>query len=303
VTTNFDGAFQDALCALARSAGAAIMAVRRRGVVTASKSDDSPVTAADHLAQELILPGLHQLLPGVPVIAEEAPAEPWDERRQWRHCWLLDPLDGTREFIAGSPEFTVNIALVSDGVPVLGLILQPATGDLVAAFNGAGEGGGWLCFRAGGDGGRRPLPEVGCPPPGGGVRLVVSRHYGAAEAAALTAGLSARYGSISLREAGSAYKFCLLAQGAADIYPRRAPTCEWDTAAGQAILQALGGGVFDLAGKPLTYNRGPSLINPPFIALARGRESWGFLFAPGTPQHSQNSSSGRAGPPLSPSLE
>lgn len=248
---------------------------------TELKQDNSPVTTADRAAHTVISRGLSVLTPEIPVFSEEGRAIGWQERRGWQCYWLVDPLDGTREFIQGSVEFTVNIALVDKRVPVLGAILQPATGML---YCGAKAGANrWRAFREDAAGDRCPLLHLPGPQPGEPLTVAVSRHYGESEVRPFMAALRRRHGEVNVIRAGSAVKFFLLAEGKAHLYVRRAPTCEWDTAAGQALVEAVGGGVFDLSGRPLCYNRGEDVLNPPFYAVSDRSRQWQCLFDPPPP--------------------
>lgn len=250
-----------AACALARRAGEAILAVYASDFEVAHKDDASPLTRADLAAHGILAAGLAALPPGLPVLSEEAATEvPAAERRHWRRYWLVDPLDGTREFIKRNDEFTVNIALVEDGVPVLGVVYAPALDEM--AWAQAGQGA-WI-ERAGS---RRRLP--GRPAPARPV-VAVSRSHRDADTARLLAGMGAH----DTLAAGSALKFIRLAQGRADLYPRLGPTSEWDTAAGHCLLTESGGEVFDLGGRPLRYNQGDGLLNPSFLAVADAGAGW-----------------------------
>ena len=247
-----------ALRAVALEAGAVILRYYAEGTGVDTKADGSPVTEADRAAEAVILPVLRALLPGVPVVAEEAAAagdipEVGDDGR----FWLVDPLDGTREFIGRNGEFTVNIALIEAGRPVLGVVLAPVPGDLYAGAEDAGA----VLSRAGGP----DRPITARPAPDTGWIAVGSRSHGdrGAEAEYLAA-----FPVAERRSRGSSLKFCLLAEGAADIYPRFGPTCEWDTAAGHAVLAAAGGRVDLIGGGPLRYGK-PGFRNPHFVAFGR----------------------------------
>ena len=236
---------------LALEAGRTIMTFYHRGATVQLKDDRSPVTEADQAADRLIVAGLRAADPQIPVISEEstdARAAPVDGR-----FWLVDPLDGTREFIARTGEFTVNIALIEGGRPVLGVLHLPAHDDTYLA-----------------DGQARALRTVGAsapqeirarPVPDAGPAVVASRSHRDPE----TDAFIARLGPSQTASAGSALKFGLLARGAADLYPRFGRTMEWDTAAGQAVLAAAGGHVRDLSGDELRYGKA-GFVNPPFVA-------------------------------------
>jgi len=242
----------DELATIARRAGDEILAVYATDFTVRGKADASPVTEADERAERLIVPALQALAPDIPVVAEEAVAAGQVPAIGARF-WLVDPLDGTKEFVSRNGEFTVNIALVVDGAPVLGVVLAPALGRL---FAGAAGVGAWVEDAAG----RRPIR---CRrPPAEGLTVVASRSHG--DAAALDAFLAGRKVA-SLASAGSSLKLCLVAAGEADLYPRLGRTMEWDIAAGHAVLAAAGGAVRTLDGAPLRYGK-PGFENPHFAA-------------------------------------
>jgi 3'(2'), 5'-bisphosphate nucleotidase len=240
---------------LAREAAAVIMDLRARGAAVETKADDTPVTEADRAAERLIVAGLRAATPGIPVIAEEEVAS-GRETGPGPAFWLVDPLDGTREFAAGRPEFAVNIALVRGGRPVLGAVALPATGELFSAVVGAGA---WKEDASG----RRPIAARAVP--AAGAVVFASRHY--ADDPRIAAFAEA-HGAARVVNAGSALKFCRVAEGVADLYPRFGSTMEWDTAAPQAIVEAAGGSVTTADGAPLGYGK-PGWRNPDF--LCRGR--------------------------------
>lgn len=247
----------DRVRAVAERAGAAVLAHYRAGAAVDWKEDGSPVTSADREAEALIAAGLDALDPSVPVVAEEAASAGAATEPGGGRFWLVDPLDGTREFIAGRPEFTVNVALIEDGAPVLGVVHAPALGETCLAAAG---GPAW---RARGGGPAREIRARRVPPEGA---VVVSsrRHGDRARLAALVGGLPVA----AHRTLGSSLKFCALAAAEADLYPRYGPTSEWDTAAGHAVLAAAGGGVATLDGAPLRYGKA-GFRNPEFIARGR----------------------------------
>jgi 3'(2'), 5'-bisphosphate nucleotidase len=242
----------DALIPVIREAGDLILDIYRTDFDVRGKTDSSPVTEADEKAEALILPALERILPGVPVVAEEAVAA--GKIPEVGACfWLVDPLDGTKEFISRNGEFTVNIALIEDGRPTLGVVLAPALGRL---FGGALGMGAWMEDA----GGRRPIAVR--TPPEAGMTVVASRSHG--DATALDAFL-APYKVAELRSAGSSLKICLVASGEADLYPRLGRTMEWDIAAGHAVLAAAGGRLTRLDDAPLGYGK-PGFDNPHFVA-------------------------------------
>lgn len=247
-------ALAEALIPVAQRAGDAIMNVYESPFAVEHKDDNSPLTQADLESQRLIVAALKELTPEVPVLAEESAAAPWAERRGWRELWVVDPLDGTREFVKRNGEFTVNIALVSDHEPLLGVVAAPAHGWLYWGAQGLGA---FSQHRG------EPRRAIRTSPPQRPVRVLGSRSHGSPQ----TAQYLERIGDYSLSGIGSSLKFCLLAEGKADLYPRFGPTSEWDTAAGQALLEAAGGHVTRLDGHRLRYNCRESLLNGDFVAF------------------------------------
>ncbi|MCU1718513.1 3'(2'),5'-bisphosphate nucleotidase CysQ [Pseudomonas sp. 5P_3.1_Bac2] len=247
------------LIALVRQAGAAILPFWRNDVAVTQKSDQSPVTAADLAAHDILVAGLEQLLAEVPVLSEEDADIPLSTRQQWQRWWLVDPLDGTKEFISGSAEFTVNVALIEQGRVLFGVVGVPATGQCY--YGGAGLG----AFVADSAGKVQPISVRTAPAEA--FTLVASKRHSSPEQEQLLSDLQARFGQLQLANVGSSLKFCLLAQGQADCYPRLAPTSQWDTAAAQGVLEGAGGEVLRLNGERLDYHAYESLLNPFFIAL------------------------------------
>ncbi len=244
------------IVALAEQAGEAIMAIYATDFAHEVKADASPVTKADLEAEAIIAAGLAEISPDIPVVAEEAAAAGKIPDVSGGRFWLVDPLDGTREFLSRNGEFTVNIALIEEGRPVLGVVLAPALGKTFTGVSGDGAT----------DAGNRVAVR---PCPAAGVTIVASRRHGDPEAIDKLLGGHQIAGR---KTAGSSLKFCLVAGGEADIYPRFGRTMEWDTAAGHAVLAAAGGRVTDAAGIDLTYGK-PGFENPPFIAWG-GLEPW-----------------------------
>lgn len=249
--------------ALARRAGEAILEVYRQDFDVELKDDRSPLTAADLAAQKVIAEGLARMEPVLPLVSEEASQVSWERRRMWVRHWLVDPLDGTREFVKRNGEFTVNIALIEDHRPVLGVVLAPVTGELYAAARGQGA---WMQADA-----EAPWLRIGTRGLAAPATVAGSRSHGGASTGLLHQLIGDGYQSMPL---GSSLKFCLVARGAADVYLRRGATSEWDTAAAQSVLEEAGGAVLDLDGEPLRYNRGDSLINPEFIAVGDTSVDW-----------------------------
>lgn len=247
---------------LVRAAGHAILPHWRSGVQVHEKTDASPVTAADLAAHHLLVEGLLALDASIPVLSEEDCALSLAERAGWTRWWLVDPLDGTKEFIAGSEEFTVNVALIEQGRVVFGVVGIPANGR---CYYGGAEFGAWMADVEGG-----VLPLQVRHNPAQGFTVVASRRHSSPAQEQLLDGLRQRFGELELASIGSSLKLCLLAEGAADCYPRLAPTSQWDTAAAQGVLEGAGGEVLDISGAPLTYEARESYLNPSFLALPRG---------------------------------
>jgi 3'(2'), 5'-bisphosphate nucleotidase len=244
--------------ALAREAGQAILTVYNEvnpGVEY--KRDNSPLTQADMASHHVILDGLTRLNPEWPVLSEESREIPFDQRSAWRYFWMVDPLDGTKEFLCRNGEFTVNIALMDCSVPILGVVFAPAIDKMYFAAKGAGA---WKLDR-------ETVLQIkaaraeNCAP-----RVVVSRSHlsGEEDLDRFTAGAE----NCEFIPMGSSLKFCLVAEGAADIYPRIGPTMEWDTAAAHCIVEEAGGSVVALDGSAMIYNK-LDLLNPGFVARAR----------------------------------
>lgn len=236
---------------LAQSAAAAILTVRDAGFAVERKADMSPVTAADRLAEAIIAEGLREAAPDIPIVAEEDVSNGATLAAAPRY-WLVDPLDGTREFAAGRDDFAVCIGLIENGAPKLGAVAIPPTGELFTGIVGTGawkqDAGGHRPIAA-----RRPPPE--------GLVVLASRHY--ADDPRLPEFLKDKKVQ-KVFHIGAAVKFCRLAEGAADLYPRFGRTMEWDTAAPSAVLAAAGGRCVDFAGRPLAYGK-PGWENPPFV--------------------------------------
>ena len=230
------------------------------------KADESPITRADRAAHDILAARLSLLTPSIPVLSEEAEAaHDFAVRRAWPELWLVDPLDGTREFISRNGEFTVNVALIRGHEPVLGVVAAPALGLTYYAARGYGA------FRVQTETGAEPIHVRPAADP---LVVVGSRsHRGDS-----LDGLLARLGPHEMRPMGSALKFCLVAEGSADFYPRLGPTSEWDTAAAQAVLEVAGGAVTTLDGTPLRYNQRDTLLNPHFIAYGDRDRRWAALF-------------------------
>lgn len=255
-------ALREDVLGIAQDAAARILEVYQRDFEVMRKGDASPLTDADLAAHHCIVAGLTRLTPEIPVLSEEsAHTIALETRRPWSRLWLVDPLDGTREFIKRNGEFTVNIALIDQGVSVFGVIQAPVTGVLWHGAPGHGA------FRRDADGEqalhvRRPARAP--------LRVAASRSHQGPR----TEALMARMGELETIGLGSSLKFCRIAEGGMDVYPRFGPTSEWDTAAGQAILEAAGGAVLDPRGRPFRYNQRDTLLNGDFIALGDPGLPW-----------------------------
>jgi 3'(2'), 5'-bisphosphate nucleotidase len=254
-----------AVVEIARLAGKQILTVYETDFDVRMKDDESPLTAADLAAHETILTKLAELTPDIPVLSEESREISYQVRAGWSRYWLVDPLDGTREFVNRSGEFTVNIALIEGHRPILGAVHVPVSGRDYYAAVGAGA---WRQ-----DAEAAPV-EINvsqrCHRP---VRVVGSKsHRGASLDAFL-----ARLEEYELVAIGSSLKICLVAEGSADIYPRLGPTSEWDTAAAQTVVECAGGKLTDIGGEPLLYNCKDDLLNPFFLAFGDQSTDWPAL--------------------------
>jgi len=253
--------FEKPVVALAKAAGAAIMEIYQDPTAfdVELKGDKSPLTAADKAANKIICDGLIELDAEIRIISEENKLESYAERSQSSLCWLVDPLDGTKEFIKRNGEFTVNIALIEDGRSVFGVVFVPNTGDLYVAAKGEGA------FEIN-QSGRRKLSCRDFDQDASGLAIICSRsHLNDATQEFVT-----RFADHQLVPRGSSLKFTVLARGEADIYPRLGPTMEWDTAAAHILVEEAGGSLVHFETRePLTYNK-EDLLNPNFIAMGIG---------------------------------
>ena len=255
-----DSALVEGAIAIARAAAAAILEIYDGEFEVERKADASPLTAADMAAHHVIVDGLARLTPDIPVLSEESAHEvDAVQRRGWERLWLVDPLDGTREFVKRNGEFSVNLALIERGEPVFGVVLAPVGGAL---WHGARGG---HAYRRDGDAERRVQAQV---PPAQPLRVAASRsHHSQRSDEFLARAHREAAGGIAMVSLGSSLKFCRIAEGSLDLYPRFGPTSEWDTAAGQCVLEAAGGAVLDPRGRPFRYNQRDGLLNGDFIAL------------------------------------
>jgi 3'(2'), 5'-bisphosphate nucleotidase len=252
----------EALVGIARQAGRAILDIYAREFDVTVKADKSPLTQADLASHRVICDALAELDPETPVMSEESADIPFRVRRTWTRYWLVDPLDGTREFVKRNGEFTVNIALISDHYPVLGVVHVPVSG---VTYFGSEQ---TECFRQAGDEPPQPV-KVRIPtaePP----VVVGSRSHANPQMAHRLEPV----GEHRMVSMGSSLKFCLVAEGKADFYPRLGPTSEWDTAAAQAVVEAAGGQVVTLDGKRLKYNAKAEILNPEFLVFGDSSTNW-----------------------------
>ncbi|WP_018953871.1 3'(2'),5'-bisphosphate nucleotidase CysQ [Thioalkalivibrio sulfidiphilus] len=256
----------DDVVRLAKAAGDAVMAIYRRDFAVYEKDDQSPLTEADLASHRVLVEGLGRITPEIPVLSEESVESHSADRLVWSRYWLIDPLDGTKEFVKKNGEFTVNVALIEDSMPVFGVVHAPVLG--VTYWGKAGEG---AYKESDGDGPGRI--SVSSPPEGReGWRVVGSRSHQSEE----FRNFMERLPDAEMVAMGSSLKLCLVAEGAADLYPRLGLTSEWDTAAAQAVVEAAGGQVLEYPGlAPLRYNTRPeTLLNPHFIVCTRPSEVW-----------------------------
>jgi 3'(2'), 5'-bisphosphate nucleotidase len=253
---------QAAVAGIAVEAGQAILEIYRQDFEVLLKEDESPLTQADLASHRIICDALSGLTPNVPLLSEESADIGFDTRSGWREYWLIDPLDGTREFVNRNGEFTVNIALIVEHRPVLGIVHVPVFGTTYSGIVGSGA------HRRDSDGSEKPIHvRVPCADP---MVVVGSRSHANPKLGEFLAGI----GEHELISMGSSLKFCLVAEGRADFYPRLGPTSEWDTAAAHAVVEAAGGQIVTLDGQPLQYNRKASLLNPEFLVIADPSRDW-----------------------------
>lgn len=267
----------DTLLRIAKTAGDAILSVYRRAgdIDVTIKDDNSPLTEADRDAHEIIIAELKGFTPSIPILSEESDGTSVDERLSWSRYWLVDPLDGTKEFIKRNGEFTVNIALINKGAPELGIVHVPVTNISYLGKTGVGA---WK-VAATGEADAISITNFDLNP--GQVRIVASRSHRGDLLDQLINTMEAELGKAEVVSMGSSLKICLLAEGKADIYPRLAPTSEWDTAAAHAVLAAAGGDIVDTEFQALRYNQKESMLNPHFIAISDISYDWQSVLLPG----------------------
>lgn len=253
------------LIKIVRDAAKRIMAIYETDFEVENKEDQSPLTAADRASHEAIMESLQKLHPDIPVLSEEGKHMPYEIRRSWRRFWLVDPLDGTKEFVKRNGEFTVNIALIDGEYPVWGIVHVPVTG---LTYVGNAEGAYMINAE-------NHIQQLYVRVPDeDSFTLVESRSHPSPELDNLLANLAKRHPNINRIQKGSSLKLCAVAEGIAHLYPRLGPTMEWDTAAGQAVVEAAGGKVIDLQGLRFRYNK-ENLLNTYFLAI--GDFDHGFL--------------------------
>ena len=256
------GDFTEPVVALAAEAGREIMKVYATDFAVQQKDDTSPLTRADLASNKAIIAGLETMSPQLPIISEEIGLPEFAERSGWERYWLIDPLDGTKEFVKRNGEFTVNIALIEQGRAVLGVVHVPTSGVTYIGVDGEGA------ERRDADGTRTPIRVAGksATP----VRIVGSRSHRSDSVGAYLQ----RLGETDVVAMGSSLKFCVVAEGRADIYPRFGPTSEWDTAAAQAVVEQAGGRVVQMDGNTLKYNEKEDILNPHFMVIGPTDRDW-----------------------------
>lgn len=248
------------IVSITKKAGEAILKIYEQDFDVEKKSDNSPLTLADKNSNDVIMQGLREFYPQIPIISEESKQIPYAARQDWKYVWMVDPLDGTKEFINKNGEFTVNIALIHEGVPVLGVVSIPATGLTYYAIKGSGS------FKISDDGKTTRLSnQREHYSKKSKVKVVASRSHLTDEVKAFIENLKQQGKEVDFISAGSSLKFCLVAEGQADVYPRFGPTMEWDTAAADIVAREAGLQVLHAeTKKPLLYNK-EDLLNPWFI--------------------------------------
>jgi 3'(2'), 5'-bisphosphate nucleotidase len=252
----------DPVVALAEDAGRAILEVYSTNFDVQSKDDESPLTQADLASHRCIEAGLRSLTPDIPIISEESGLPDFEKRGAWKKYWLIDPLDGTKEFVNRNGEFTVNIAFIDNHRPVLGVVHVPVQDKTYVGCEGVGA------QRR--DRGAEPVSIQVASGSGSPARVVGSRSH---RGASLDAYLD-KLGNYDMVPMGSSLKFCVVAEGGADVCPRLGPTSEWDTAAAQAVVEQAGGSVVTLDGRPMKYNAKADILNPFFFVIGAADRDW-----------------------------
>jgi len=269
----------EAVAGICREAGEAILGVYNSDdIELTTKADESPLTAADMASHQIILDRLAELTPRIPILSEESEQLSYATRSSWRTYWLVDPLDGTKEFVSRNGEFTVNIALIDDGVPTLGAVYLPIKDELYLGVQGEQH----LASKQVGDHAPQTIHvralqerlDQDLP-----VTVVASRRHGSDALEDCLRKLGKCFDRVETTNMGSSLKICRVAEGKADLYPRLAPTCEWDTAAAQAVVEAAGGCLVDTQFRPMRYNRKEELLNPHFLVIGDMRFDWQSVLA------------------------
>ena len=280
----------EALTDIAREAGEAILEVYQgEDFGVEQKSDDSPLTKADLAAHKIISDALAIKYPKIPFFSEESEILPFEERKTWQRYFLVDPLDGTKEFINRNGEFTVNIALIENGRSLVGIVYVPVINRMYAGYSPTEQSERFAWVEEKGE--RRDISTRSMsrfPDAGEGsdeaavepVTVVASRRHGSDEMEVCMGNLNKAFPALETRNMGSSLKLCLIAEGQADLYPRLAPTCEWDTAAAHAVVEAAGGLVVDADFVPLRYNQKDELLNPYFHVIGDPAFDWQGVIKP-----------------------
>lgn len=255
------------LLEIAEQAGLAIMTIYHDESQwqLQNKEDSSPLTAADLASHQRIVEKLKALTPDIPIISEEGEQVPVEERLQWPRCWLVDPLDGTKEFVARNGEFSINIALIENHQAIFGVVYSPVTKTAYWAAKGLGA------YR---QQGKEKIAITVAEFPEETFRLVVSRRHLSKRNEKFLNIVEEKLGTVALSKAGSAFKICAVAEGAADAYPRFGHTMEWDTAAGQILVEEAGGALLDRKGRPFRYNERSTLLNNSFLVTGKNPAAW-----------------------------
>ena len=260
--------FEERLITLARDASSAILDIYETDFYVETKTDSSPLTLADTAAHKIIVKGLRELTPDIPIISEEAVLPKFSERSKWSMYWLVDPLDGTKEFVNRNGEFTVNIALIAENVPLVGVVCVPVQDRTYVGNTST------MDARVYGAAGERQVKSRRFSEKPTEIKVVASRSHVSNELRAYLKSIDEIFSGVETISMGSSLKLCALADAEADIYPRLGPTSEWDIAAAHAVLVAAGGQIYVSDGSPLTYNMKEDILNPNFIAVGDSSFSW-----------------------------
>jgi len=269
---SMDPVIQDALIDIVIAAGNSILEVYNSDFEVQNKADESPLTQADLAAHNVIVEGLRSITPDIPIISEESAPPDYAQRKQWSSYWLVDPLDGTKEFVNRNGEFTVNIALIEGGLAVYGIVGVPVQDTIYIGDVAADEA--WKLTQVSSQTSRSAIRGRTMSPDQTELMVVASRSHGGERLESYLDTLEERYTGLTRKPFGSSLKLCVLAEGGADCYPRLGPTSEWDIGAAHAVLRAAGGEVYTFDGGVLPYNSKESLLNPEFVAVADAGFAW-----------------------------